>query len=633
MGSQSLPVACAWVLVLLLSFAGWGSALARLLFPGQRVDGGLRLAWGMAVVLAFGGVLCLASLATRPVLVAMTMAGAALACVSYWRGWNAAEGAARAQRSPLTTAVLLVALALAFVALIEGATGGRLSADDFSAYLVYPQKILTTGTLWEAFSLRRLSSYGGQSFLQALTLIGVGHPHRISMFDQGLCFLVVLALLVADRARMAPGLWLMPLVLALVLPDIRGNSTSQMSGVALFLALFRTAVAPFAEAVPMRRAIVLGLLAAAATTLRHWYIVAALAFLGCFYLPTLLAALRLSWAARLRQLAVPATALAAMLVVLIPWAVLAGLAVGTPLYPLWSGNYRTEYGSLIGANPELDRWTSLWRNIVYDEPVRAKAVFVLTALLLPWRGSHAALPALTVGAVLGFLAVATGFPLADEGNLSRYSFAFVVSATLAVVFHVTARRWTEWRRDGLRAATVAAIVVCAGGNEIIGATPEFLAQQRANVSKIWSVAAVPARLHARRYRALQDTIPPGAPMIVMMDHPYLFDFGRNPIEVIDLPGQVSPAPGMPFDSDAALVAYLTAQGFRYLGFVKPDRSLNQYRRSGWRRMIGPPASPLWGRAAPIILLALDRIESLGSYCWPVYDDGKFVAVDLGACRK
>lgn len=614
-----------WGFVLLVSFAGWGSIVARVTLPRQSVDLGLRLAWGMAVVIAAGGVTCLMSVATRPVLLAATGGGVIAAGVSVWCGWNGGASARR-PRSLLTTAVLLGAIVLVGAQFYAGAAGGRLSTDDFNAYLVYPQRILSTGTLMERFSLRRLSSYGGQSFLHALTLLGAQDPRQISLFDQGICLAIVLALVVADRARAGAGLWLIPVMLLIVLPDIRGNSASQMSGVALLFAMFRTAVTPVFAASARRRALLLGLLAGAATTLRQWYLVAAVSFLVLFYLPDLLAALRLPGAARWKRLGDFGTATATMVIVLLPWWLLAYQAVGTPLYPLFSGNYSAQYGSLIGDNPRVDRWTFLWRNASYGYPVRIISIFLLAMLLLPWGATRGALPAFGVASLLGFLVIVVGFPLSDVVSMSRYYFAFFVSATLAVLWQTTSPPWTNWRGHGWRTALVTTLAVGAAIIEIVGAAPLF---RSAGLSEL-SRDITDLGQKNSRYLALQDAVPPGAPLIVMFDHPYLFDFGRNPIEVIDLPGQVSPPPGMPFDSDDALATYLIDQGFRYLAFVKPESSINQYRREGWQRMIGPPASVLWGRAAPIILQALDRFESLGRNHWRLYEDGKFVAVDLEA---
>jgi hypothetical protein len=622
----------AWGLLLLASFAGWGSIVARLVVPGHRIDLGLRMAWGMAAVLAIGGLACLTATATRPLLFAIAVIGVVAHGAHVWRSWRTPAPRADARRSMITIAGLVALLGIVLIQLYVGAAYGRFSADDFNAYLVYPQKILSTGTFLEGFSLRRLSSYGGQSFLQTLTLAGADAPRRIALLDQGMCLAIVVALFIAGRGAAAAGLWLLPPFLLLLLPDIRWNTTSQFSGVALLFAIYRTAVAPWAAESPRRTAILLGLLAGAFTTLRHWYLVAVVTFLALWYLPGVMQALRGAAEERWTRLAGVATAAATMIVVLLPWMLLSNAAVGTPLYPVFSGNYRAEYGSLLGDNPEVDRWTFLWRNVSYGHPLRLMPLFLAATIAFPWRGTGGALPALGIASFVGFLVVVLGFPLSDEISMSRYCFAFTMTATLACLHHVTARSWADWRRAGVVAALAAVLVVAGAAAEMIGRVPRFLATQAGLASFRNDPNAVPFGA-TWRYQALQNAIPAGAWVIVMFDNPYFLDFERNPIEVIDVPGMVSPAPGIPFDTDENLVRYLTGLGYRFLAFVRPERSINQYRREGWRRMIGPPTSPLWGRAAPIVLQGLDRVESVARSHRPVYEDGFFVAVDLGAGSK
>ena len=429
-----LNQAALWGLVLLVSFAGWGDLIGRLALPEQRADLGVRLAWGMAAVIALGGVACVASLATRPVLLGVIVAGIALQYRALRRGVG--RDALAPRRPAVTTLLLALVALLAGVQYYGGATGPALTPnDDWAVYLVYPEKILATGTLLEPFSVRRLAAYGGQSLLHALTLIGtadvlqvplpnggsylatVPNVLQVPLLDMGICLVVVLALVIGERGRARPGLWLLPVLLVLTMPNIRTNSTSLMSGVVFFLALFRPASAPACAARPRRGAAVLGLLAAAGATLRQSYIIPAAAFLAILYAPAVVGALRVRGAARWTRLAELAIAPAAMLLVLLPWMLLSYRSSGTALFPLFDGNYRPEYGRLTSGNPSIDRGAFLWLNIRHCYPVRSVPLFLLAALLIPWRHTRGALPALTYAALLGFLAVVWAFPLSDPRSI------------------------------------------------------------------------------------------------------------------------------------------------------------------------------------------------------------------------
>jgi len=135
------------------------------------------------------------------------------------------------------------------------------------------------------------------------------------------------------------------------------------------------------------------------------------------------------------------------------------------------------------------------------------------------------------------------------------------------------------------------------------------------------------------YRALQDSVPAGARMLAMVDEPFWFDFRRNPIDIVDLPGAVSPAPGMPLDDDEKLATYLHGRGYRYVAFVRPASSKSLYRRTHWARELASPDAPIWKQSAPFYLNIFDRWDGLATSRTHTYDDGQIVALDLESRAK
>src|SRR5580658_7395591 len=84
--SRPLLATTLWVALILLSWLGWGSALAILLFPRRRLDWGLRAALGMATVLMLGGILGAARLVSSAsilTLVALGLAALGLDAIQY----------------------------------------------------------------------------------------------------------------------------------------------------------------------------------------------------------------------------------------------------------------------------------------------------------------------------------------------------------------------------------------------------------------------------------------------------------------------------------------------------------------------------------------------------------------------
>src|SRR4029077_16327260 len=131
-----------------------------------------------------------------------------------------------------------------------------------------------TGTFLDPFSVRRMASYGGQSYLQALVQLPLLDT-QLPLFDQGLCLLLLLAL-VLGFAREAPQVsrlaFLLLSLFILMLAEIRVNSASEVSGAVGFVALYRTMVLVERNGIRrLRGALLIALPAALIATLRQNY--------------------------------------------------------------------------------------------------------------------------------------------------------------------------------------------------------------------------------------------------------------------------------------------------------------------------------------------------------------------------
>jgi len=619
--------AALWGIVLLASFAGWGALLASVAFPDEPVDIGLRLAWGLAAVIAIGGTLCMLSFATHASLFGVVLIGVA----AQTHAWFPRAATAGDATSPMrhirggTAVVLGIVLMLAAIQYYAGAAGARLTPDDTIAYLAFPRKILATGTLLEPFSIRRLSAYGGQSLLHALTLIGCGNVLQVALLDIGICLVVLLALVIAGAGTGAvpTALWVPALVLV-TLPNLHANSTSLLSGLALFVGLFRTASAPMLRRHPKRCAAVLGALAGSAASLRLPYGPPAVVFLVVLYAPLLIISAR----RRRADLTVAAIAAAAMALVLLPWAVLSYRSNGTLLFPLFDGYYHPEYGRMTAA-PLADHIRFLALNLRELLAAPGLPLFIASAFLVPWSRTQGALTALACASVLGFLAIVWGFPTSDTFNLRRYQFAFVYATVLGVVMYASALRWMGWSQLRFRDRVVAVLVLTAIVWHLLGHMSAIYGGTLEYARLIAGAARQPSSLHERdtQYRSLQNVIPAGAGLFAMVDEPFRLDFGRNSIAIIDLPALVSPPPGLPIDDDEAFASYLIAQGYPYVALIRPSASW-LYQRGPWEHLLGPSAPPLWRHSAPAVLKVFDRFEGLMKSRSRLYDDGKMVALDL-----
>jgi hypothetical protein len=642
--SSRILRAASWGMLVLGSMAGWGCLVERLAFPQRAGDLGLRMVWGMSALVAAGGALCAVSLATRPVLGTLVVAGAVLWVVETIRSARAAHASLRVPSLAWPTGAivgLVALLALAATYYVGGCSGSVLNVnDDHVAYLVFPKKILATGTLLEPFSLRRLTALGGHSFMQALTLVGSSSPVQVAMFDLGLALFVAIALILGAPEKRTPGvmriLWVMPVMLMVGVPNLRANSASEVSGVAIFLGLYRTASwKGFAER-PLAGAVVLGMLAAAVCTLRQSYLIPAAVFMVVFYLPVALSGLLAPGPEGRRKLAAVGIAAGAILVFLVPWAVVSYRSHGTFLFPLLNGNYRVEYAAMDSRSKVEERFKFFWSNICHCSPIRSIPFFLFAGALIPGRKTAGALPALLWATVVGFISVVYSLPLSDELNNARYYFGFTVAAVVAVMLAAFAalprRRSVPVRAYQLIPVVFVAAAIVAHIQE----TRDTLYKDYLRLENDISTARVEPSSLVRRdepYRALQGTIPAGAKMLVMLDEPFLFNFRRNQIDIVDLPGAASPRPGMPLDDDEKLARYLRDKGYRYVAFVRPASSKSLYRRTVWTRNLTSGVLPIWKLSAPFYLNMFNRWDGLAGSRAHLYDDGQMVALDLEARQK
>jgi hypothetical protein len=649
------PVAAAaiWGLGLIACFCGWGTWAAGRLAPALDVDLGLRAAWGLALTVVAGGLLCLLGLGRRPVLIAWTFAGIALAArdaaVTIGRAFRvAADGPASprvtstASHRRFNAEILVVAGLLGLVAftyLAAAARGNPNPSDDLVAYLPFVRKLLQTGTFLDPFSVRRMAAYGGQTYLQALTLLGA-EDGQIQLFDQGICLVLLAGLMLCCRRQVPrPALILISLVLLVLvmLPEVRINSASEVSGGLAFLAVWRTLGAvQKSSARSWRSALLVALPLATVCTLRQNFMVVAAIMGGSLLLPD-----GNPLAARSRYTLRVGLLVAACLA---PWAALAFRSNHTFLFPFLPGNYDPHYAGLTGTATWDARVRFYLSMIFQDDPIRAMPLFMLAAPAVARLAKQPALLGLWLGTIVGFALVALSLPEADSFTVARYGFASEVALVLAIGIGTASLAAQGWAhppapdRDARRARmgiATALVVVVALGLQVHGTQAATVRNLSIGLDRLAASHADPPPLatSAPQVRNMQAAIPGGARTLVMIERPYLLDFSRNPIALLDLPGAASPRRALPLSSGPeAMAAYLVAEGYRYLAFTVPDAAENDlYKRQHWKKaLLG--RQKIWRDAAPVYLATFDALDHFGRTRASLYDDGHLRVVDLATTR-
>jgi hypothetical protein len=630
-----------WGLVLLVSFSGWGRMATRLLVPGEQLDWGLGAVVGMAVLLAIGGLLQVMRLMSATMVMALTLAGlGALAADRLGRRQalktELERAVFRARQAPLMTLAIALLYLLALVVYVGNVATPVMGVfDDAEAYAVYPKALLGLGSLEEPFSLRRLCALGGQSLLQSFLLVGSA-PSRLNGFDNGICPLAILGMVHGyARGRRAATLVGMLFVVAFTYPF--HNLGSALSGTAFFLALFRILDGKtHGELTDGRRAILVGLLAAAAWTLRQNYLVAVLAFLGTTY--------GLRWfderhgkRAVLRSLML---SLGALLLFLIPWSIVSQRSSGTFLFPLILGNGRADFG-LLGKVSLADELQFFGFNAFWNKPVRSIAFFVLAGLCLDERRRDRTVHALMIGTSVGVVMLIHAFSASDDvQSLSRYYMGFEYACVLAITLKSLVRLEGDEKPMGVRSFISAALVTLGVGTQLWQTGEEIEAHHFESMLLVTAQVErpLPSALDPQDalYKRLQTSIPPGETFLEMLDEPFRLDFRRNRILICDLPAGAGPAPGWPVHQGAdRYEQYFRSHGIRYLAFTIGDDS-PEYTRAKWTAIArgklhernGRSRGTLLREMAVFYLDVFDAMEELAKRKKHLFHEGSIHVLDL-----
>jgi hypothetical protein len=619
--SSLLVGGAAWLGFLVCVMSGWGYLVARIARV-QAPDLGLRAAWGMAGYLAVAGPLIALGVFSLPIIFVTLGAGVAgfawRELVTPTASLPAAYRGLRFLRQHPVLATVVVVLGLAALVQILGAATAldRNRFDDDIIYTPMIRRLLDVGDLIEPFSFRRLAAYGGQTALGALAGAR-GTLVSMHLLDQGLMFAIALLLLVGHaRERGIHDLWTSALVLfLLVLPNIGVNTAAHWSGVVLFSALYRTAL--------RTEWVLVGVVAAAICTLRQNFIPVVVIFVLAL-LAFRMAGTR-KWSEERRAwLRVTVAGTFALL----PWCIAAFVSSDTFLYPIFGGTWNPELTFRPPTVTWLDEVAYVAWACIDTAPIRLTAVLFAVLVVTPDLRPGRPLKALLIASAIGLVLLARSTAEAsDPGPVWRYAFGF--SVPLACFLAIEACRNDEHGVPMLPVARWLVLAVCAFQLVLARTTlPERYASLLANLSD--AVARPRANHEARRYAAMQASIPVGAKVAVMLDDAWLLDFKRNDIANLDTIGFASPGARLPTLVGAEPIrAYLLAEGYRYVAFVRADRSRTYYQRAFWLKRYFSDDNRFYQMLSVYQLAAIEAFAELATTTRVVYDADGLVVLDLG----
>jgi hypothetical protein len=242
-----------------------------------------------------------------------------------------------------------------------------------------------------------------------------------------------------------------------------------------------------------------------------------------------------------------------------------------------------------------------------------------------------AMRGLFVSSFAGFLLLIATLPRTPGPHLERYAFSLQVSFVMGIAcFALTSER--VWRPHNGAAVALVLMALCLeyahlrdSAHDTYLAIFESLKPMVENHERSRALDGT-----NDQYTALQTAIPPGASLATMLDEPFRLDFARNHVLILDIPGEVSPKPGIPFSAgEEALAHYLAGQSVRYLACYKGAQSKHLYLRSVWQRHADTQAEMPQNHEAPFVLDVMDSVAKLVAKRKHVFEDDSIVAIDLG----
>lgn len=636
-----------WSLLIMASFAGWGSAVAYVAAPGERIDLGLRVLWGAGLVCFLGGVLMVPALMGRATGLVLVEVGCGLAIAELARTHARVRSTGRlllrfTRREPRLMAIATFIAGVIAIHYLAGIADSHTNPyDDDIAYLEFVKKLLGTGTVLEPFSFRRLSALGGQTLYVALVYLR-SDAWQSNTFDRSICVLLIALLIVGFRSkgRRLPVLAAFAgLAVLLTMPFTGINTASYYSGIAFFFGLYRTLVWASERdgRDAWRNAVPLALVAAATCTLRQNYLPVPVFVFAASY------GFRV-WSLRTkRALFEPLWVGGLTLVALVPWLVVAYQSNRTFLYPIMAGTFNKAL-ALNASDWSVFREVRLAIGTFLEGiPMRALLLFIVAFAFIRERDPRRPLLSFAIGVGLGFLAVVHGFTQSDPGNIGRYALGSTVAFVLAVLVVATTHVGVRGSESAARPSTparifrhpqiAAGIVLVAVAAQVIdtqGQLWKFYGHSMSNIETLWHRRSLDLShpVEVGLYSRLQNSVPPGARVAVLLDEPHYLNFERNPIWNLDMPGYASLPPGIPFFQGSEKVeTYFATIGVRYLAFVRPEYSRYHYRRDYWVEIL-VDESELWRAFAPYLIDFLDSLVAIASRHRAVFEERGLVVIDL-----
>jgi hypothetical protein len=501
--------------------------------------------------------------------------------------------------------------------------------DDLHAYLVYPYKMLQTGSIDpEQFSERRLGAYGGSSFLQAI-MIGVYNLHQPFLMEIGLSWLLIVAIILGYYAgnRRSRIILIIIVLFCHVIEIPSVNSSSLLSGVALLLTLFAS-YAFMQKENPQPRVIFLSLVSAGICSLKGTFIPACGLIL--FLMVMFAQEQELAFQQRVKEIFI---IFVIGLIMLLPWVVVMYKYSGTLLYPLLGNGLHGSSYSNFPPNSFIVNFKFIYlgRHLLVNYPFMLSVVLLMLSLFK--RGQRSFQFRMDLCVFWGLWPYLYFLHLA-AGGIHRYAFPFVYAVIIFQLINFFNGQYPVLERAlVLKRSSVNLVLILLSFISIYTTFGvKTWGQEWENITHPKSAWHIPYQIQLQK---AQKAIPQGVPVLARVSKPYLLNFKRNQIFAVDWPGGAGPPPGLPcFGTAGELVRFLNLQKIRYILYSHGDESGYSYKKFAYR--LNYPDVAYLGRAKKLTEYSFsfqDRLVELKNQYENLYLDEVFVAIDISKPKK
>ena len=439
--------------------------------------------------------------------------------------------------------------------------------DDHLSYLGHINMVRGHGWINDPFNLRRLASHGLQTYFQAPFVAHFGE--RGAFLFERTVVSTLLGVLFWILFAQRPLIIRIPIVFSVLWVEASTNLAPHLSGFLAYLCFVVALLRLQNETLPRKKRIAillagfsLGLL----LSLRANYLIAMI-------LPGLILLQRPTASFLKSMLGVTFIGLLFAL----PFAIFSYLSSGTLLFPIFKGNLVADFGALQSQNGSNHGIARMLVETVQNHRFVLMAVTGVTTFFFDKKNRMWVL-SLWGLACVSILAIVLSYKnLGFSSDVIRYSYPFMMGSLYLNVFFLSGVQG----QFKLQRALICLVLLVSIFNLAANAFLELRVAIQTDSSVANSTAGFD---HFRKeYLELQSKIPPGTRLLSAVDHPFLFDFERNQIFQMDIPGAASPrGEKIDFSDLTQTLKLLRDAGVDFFVFVDPEFAETFYRRDWWR---------------------------------------------------